>query len=94
MFGKSHIKQKGFYLSKSDYVSGKTVLSRSQRDLLKKVSKVLLDNYDSFLSQYIPESLILLLHHQAEDKLGYGTITPLEYEEAFYLIEELKKEII
>ncbi|MGG0387848.1 hypothetical protein ABEZ76_07680 [Priestia megaterium] len=94
MFGKSNIKQKGSYPSKSDYVSGKTVLSRSQRDLFKKVSEVLLDDYDSFLSQYIPESLIMLLHHQAEDKLGYGTIDPSQYEKAFHLIEELKKEIV
>ncbi|WWB86920.1 hypothetical protein V5F90_03375 [Priestia aryabhattai] len=94
MFGKSNIKQKGSYQSKSDYVSGETVLSRSQYDLFKNVSEVLLDDYDSFLNQYIPESLIRLLHHQAEAKLGYGTIGPSRYEKAFHLIEELKTEII
>jgi hypothetical protein len=94
MLGKSNIKHKGSYPSKSDYVSGKTVLSESQSVLFERISEVLVDKYDSFLYHYIPESLILLLHHQAEDKLGYGTITPLEYEEAFHLIEELKGEII
>lgn len=88
---KNDVKQGGNILPElSEFEIGKTELTPHQEMLLKEISSVLKDDYNSFTDQYTSAGLISILRNQVETKSGYDSINGAERRQALNLIHKLE----